>query len=244
MKTLFKVITVCMLTIGFVSSCTLYQGDSIKPSKNRITRTYRVTDFNKVEINTVADVNYRQSTDGTVSVEINGSDNIVALMKVNIKNNLLTISASEKFRLNKKNVTISIISPQLNSVSFKGVGNFSVKDSLIVDDLYMENKGVGDIFVDHLKGNKVTIYSSGVGNVTLKGEVNEAYLNSKGVGNIEAGSLIANKVDAHAKGIGDIKCYATSAINASSKGIGSISYKGNPSMKNINKKGIGTISHN
>jgi len=40
----------------------------------------------------------------------------------------------------------------------------------------------------------------------------------------------------------DIKIWVTESLTGSHSGIGDILYKGNPSIKNINKTGIGNIS--
>ena len=243
MKTIFKMLSTLLLTAGLLSSC-VYMGEGIQPSKKLITRDYKVKEFNKIDAGTVGDIYYRQSADGKTDVQIYGPDNIVALIQVAVKDStlLLSIDKSKKVR-NFKKMKITITSPTLNSISFKGVGDVHIDNGLTTDNLYVESKGVGDVKIKSLTCSSLNVQSMGVGNVKLAGTVQAATLHSKGVGNIEAGNLQANIVEASSQGVGDITCNAVESINAAVRGVGSIKYKGNPTIKSLNKKGVGTIKN-
>ena len=243
MKTIFKMLSTLLLTAGLLSSC-VYMGEGIQPSKKLITRDYKVKEFNKIDAGTVGDIYYTQSADGKTDVQIYGPDNIVALIQVAVKDStlLLIIDKSKKVR-NFKKMKITITSPTLNSISFKGVGDVHIDNGLTTDNLYVESKGVGDVKIKSLTCSSLNVQSMGVGNVKLAGTVQAATLHSKGVGNIEAGNLQANIVEASSQGVGDITCNAVESINAAVRGVGSIKYKGNPTIKSLNKKGVGTIKN-
>ncbi|EKA78863.1 DUF2807 domain-containing protein [Bacteroides fragilis] len=243
MKTIFKMLSALLLTAGLLSSC-VYMGEGIQPSKKLITRDYKVKEFNKIDAGTVGDIYYTQSADGKTDVQIYGPDNIVALIQVAVKDStlLLSIDKSKKVR-NFKKMKITITSPTLNSISFKGVGDVHIDNGLTTDNLYVESKGVGDVKIKSLTCSSLNVQSMGVGNVKLEGTVQAATLHSKGVGNIEAGNLQANIVEASSQGVGDITCNAVESINAAVRGVGSIKYKGNPTIKSLNKKGVGTIKN-
>ena len=243
MKTIFKMLSALLLTAGLLSSC-VYMGEGIQPSKKLITRDYKVKEFNKSDAGTVGDIYYTQSADEKTDVQIYGPDNIVALIQVAVKDStlLLSIDKSKKVR-NFKKMKITITSPTLNSISFKGVGDVHIDNGLTTDNLYVESKGVGDVKIKSLTCSSLNVQSMGVGNVKLEGTVQAATLHSKGVGNIEAGNLQANIVEASSQGVGDITCNAVESINAAVRGVGSIKYKGNPTIKSLNKKGVGTIKN-
>lgn len=243
MKTIFKMLSTLLLTAGLLSSC-VYMGEGIQPSKKLITRDYKVKEFNKIDAGTVGDIYYTQSADGKTDVQIYGPDNIVALIQVAVKDStlLLSIDKSKKVR-NFKKMKITITSPTLNSISFKGVGDVHIDNGLTTDNLYVESKGVGNVKIKSLTCSSLNVQSMGVGNVKLAGTVQAATLHSKGVGNIEAGNLQANIVEASSQGVGDITCNAVESINAAVRGVGSIKYKGNPTIKSLNKKGVGTIKN-
>ena len=243
MKTIFKMLSTLLLTAGLLSSC-VYMGEGIQPSKKLITRDYKVKEFNKIDAGTVGDIYYTQSADGKTDVQIYGPDNIVALIQVAVKDStlLLSIDKSKKVR-NFKKMKITITSPTLNSIFFKGVGDVHIDNGLTTDNLYVESKGVGDVKIKSLTCSSLNVQSMGVGNVKLAGTVQAATLHSKGVGNIEAGNLQTNIVEASSQGVGDITCNAVESINAAVRGVGSIKYKGNPAIKSLNKKGVGTIKN-
>ena len=206
MKTIFRMLSVLLLTTGLLSSC-IQIGEGIQPSKKLITRDYKVKEFNKIDAGTVGNIYYTQSTDGKTDLQIYGPDNIVALIQVAVKDNtlFLSIDKSKKVR-NFKMMKITITSPTLNGISFN-------------------------------------VQSMGVGDVKLEGTAQRAALHSKGVGNIEAGNLRANAVEASSQGVGDITCTATESIDAAVRGVGSIKYKGSPTIKSLSKKGVGTIKN-
>lgn len=242
MKTNFRFLLVVLFVAGLFNSCTV-MGDSIKPSKNNITRDYKVKEFTQIDASTVGDIYYTQSTDGQTSVQIYGPDNIVKLIKVSVKDKRLMLEMEQYKSIKSIKLRITLSSPELNSIHFKGVGDIHIEDALTATQLNIESKGVGDIKIDNLTCDELTVHSMGVGDVELRGKVQSADLSSKGVGDIEAEELEATHVDAHSKGVGNISCYATESIKASAKGVGSIKYKGNPTQKSFNKDGIGTIKN-
>lgn len=243
MKTYIKILPV-MLLIGMIFSSCLWMGDGITPSKNYITRNYKVNEFDKISASTVGDIYYTQSTDGKTTVQIYGPDNIVELFKVGVKDNTLMLSMDKENRVkNIKKMKITISSPKLNGIYFKGVGDVNIENGLKTANLEVESKGVGNVNIKGLTCGNLTVESMGVGDVKLQGTADAANLNSKGVGDIEAKELEAKQVDATSKGVGNISCYATESISASAKGVGSIKYKGSPTVKQLSAKGIGSIKN-
>lgn len=243
MKTTFRLVLVTLLTVGVFSACSFW-GESIKPSKTYITRDYKVKPFDQMDISTAGDIYYTQSTDGKTTVQIYGPDNIVELIQVAVKNNtlLLLIESRHKIRSTKK-LRITVSSPDLKRIEFKGVGDVRIEDAFATQKLEIENKGVGNIEINDLTCDDLIIQSIGVGNVSLKGKAKSANLMSKGVGNIQAKELEATHVEASSKGVGDVSCFATESLKASVQGVGNITYKGSPKDTSFNKGGIGTIKN-
>ena len=118
---------------------------------------------------------------------------------------------------------ITITSPTLNGISFKGVGDVHIENGLTTDNLDIESKGVGNVDIQSLTCQKLNVQSMGVGDVKL--------------------DLRANAVEASSQGVGDITCNATESIDAAVRGVGSIKYKGSPTIKSLSKKGVGTIKN-
>lgn len=243
MNASFRTLVILFFVAGLFNSCTII-GETIKPSKNYITRNYQVKEFNQIDANTVGNIYYTQSTDGSTSVEIYGPDNIIALMQVSVKNGMLQINMEKSNRVrNVKNLKITICSPSLEGLYMKGVGDVIIENGLKTDNLTIESKGVGNINLKKLDCGKISVQLIGVGNVELSGNTQNANLDLTGVGDINAENLKGTHVEAYSKGVGGIKCYAVQSLTASVKGVGSIYYKGNPSEKNFSKGGVGSIKN-
>lgn len=240
MKT--KSILLIAIVVGLIASSSrcVNINDGITPSKNYITRDYKVGNFSKLDILTVANIDYTPSTDGTTSLQIYGPDNIVELVNVDVKDDMLTLSMKKK-NIKKSNLKITISSPDLQYAKSSGVGDLTINGTLKTANLTIKNEGVGNIKINHVSCTELDIHTEGVGNVTVQGKAEKVSLVSQGVGNINASGLESRAVTALSEGVGNISCHATESIHASAHGVGNISYKGNPKEKDLKKSGIGSI---
>lgn len=209
-------------------------------SKNYITRDFKVTDFDKINVSAVANINYTQSKNNAPSLSIYGPDNIVDLVDVGIENNTLRMSMKKK-NIKKGKLTITISSPNLYEVMSSGVGNFSIPEPLTTTSLNVTHDGVGKMQIDQLSCTDFKIYSLGVGDATIGGQVENATLVAQGVGSINASALKAKSLKAIADGVGNISCHVTDSLYARINGVGNISYTGDPAKKDLMKNGIGKI---
>lgn len=236
-KILFLAIAVILLT---TSSRCVHLGSSVTPSKNHITRDFKVGDFDKLNLTTVADVYYTQSTDGKTSLRIYGSDNIVKLVNVDVKDSTLILSMKKK-NIKKADLKIDISAPRLKSIKTGGVGDFNIQDKIEVTTLTVKSEGVGNMKINDISCRELDVYIKGVGDIYIQGKAEKASLVARGVGNINAADLVSREVTATSEGVGNISCHATQSIHASANGVGNISYKGNPVEKELKKSGIGSI---
>lgn len=234
---LFLAITVVLLTTS--SRCVNF-GNGVTPSKNYITRDFKVSNFDKLDLSTVADIQYTQSTDGSTSLQIYGSDNIVELVNVDVNDNTLVLKMKKK-NINKADLKITISSPTLQSIKTSGVGSFDIKDQLVTTNLKIKNEGVGNFKINNISCQELDLSNEGVGNIHIQGKAEKASLISQGVGDVNAADLECKSVIATSNGVGNISCYATQSLIAKANGVGNISYKGNPAEKELKKNGIGSI---
>lgn len=238
---IYLIASLLSLTVLTSGSCVAI-GKGITPSKNYITRNYKVTEFSAIDISTVGDVYYTQSTDGKTSVEVYGPDNIVDLVQASIADNTLSLTMEKKNRIrNVKKMKITISTPHLNKITFNGVGDVFIQDGLVAGQLSINHHGVGDLDIRSLTCEELLVSSTGVGDTQLSGKAKVATLSARGVGNIEAFNLVTVNLTASSGGVGNITCHATESISASVNGVGNIEYKGNPQEKRINKSGVGSI---
>ena len=215
--------------------------------KLTITRTYDVSEgFNAVFYELVGSVTFVQTKDKTSTLKIIAPEDYLNTIEVTVKNGTLKMTSKTRKMngdLNRKGVKaiISITSPTLTGISTSGVGDFNILAGLITPELSVKSDGVGNINIQDLECDKLIAVSQGVGNLNLSGTATEAELKSEGVGNIKAENLKVGELTVYCTGIGNITCYATESITAVASGVGSIRYKGVPTVKMSKKSGVGTI---
>lgn len=241
MKKTILFLNLIMLT-AMLTGC-FNERNSIVPSKTQITKKYSVSPFNKIESNVVANIIFVQ--DSTTAVEAKGPENYIPHIVVSSKDSTLRIKMDNertKFSsLRGNKVEIRVYAPELISLVHKGVGDVILQGTIQVADLTVNSSGVGNVKSDALEGNHIKVYSTGVGNVVLKGKANSAYYESKGVGNLNAKEMIVSDATVEQKGVGNVSCYASGKINITSKGVGNVEYYGNPEVTGLNKAGVGSV---
>lgn len=214
------------------------------PNHAVITKKYSIDSFNAITSNMIGQLRIVSGSDH--KVEANGTFETVSLLRITCQAGVLDIEIDkEKLTtklLKNSRLTVTVTTPTLTQVSNQGVSNLTIGGDFNCDHLTIESKGVGNIQAESLNTKRLTIHSEGVGNVKVKGSSEWAAYDSKGVGNIEAKELQTKESVVYQKGIGSISCHATKQITVNSKGIGSVSYYGNPQKREIEKKGIGSVT--
>ena len=104
-----------------------------------------------------------------------------------------------------------------------------------------KGKGVGEVDIKHIAGEKIDITFEGVGSLEASGKVNSLRLKGVGVGEIDTKKLIAENVDVDFQGVGGAKIYASKQLNAAVHGVGELTYYGNPVSVTHLANGIGRI---
>lgn len=208
------------------------------------TDTYDVEPFHSIKSESIANVIIRQAP--TTSVKIHGPENLLNAIDVYVSKGKLVIKSQNKMfkkwkNRNRNKVVITITTPTLREIESEGVGNITMEGEIRTAELKIETEGVGNVKADNIVAERVEIDSEGVGNIIVRGTTNYAYIKSEGVGNIKAQQLKAKRLKVVSEGVGNVVCYASENIDATSGGVGNITYYGNPKTKNINKNGIGKI---
>lgn len=230
-----------LLAIITMTGC-IHVSSGPKPSKNKMTKKYSVTSFNRIENKAPANIVFTQGD--VAKVEANGPDNYIPYLLITIEDSTLSISMDkEKFKsLKNAKIDITITSPDLRDIRQKGLGSIYLKDSVQVTELSISAEGVGNIEANALMAHSIKVSQKGVGSINLKGQSSHATYYLEGVGSLKAKDLIASDAVIRQNGVGSISCYASGTINISAQGVGSIDYYGNPQVTGLNKSGIGSIN--
>lgn len=229
-----KLFLSALYVIVITTSCTFAQ------NKVLTTKTFPLQSFTSVESDIVGNIIYTQSS--KVSIQAEGDKELIDNLRVNEKNGVLKVTHVLKINIkNKKKLTLYISSPTIVSIDSDGVGNWVMKGKVKADNLKIEFDGVGNFEALDLESNKIKVDYEGVGNLSLGGSANFLVIESEGVGSINAENMRAKNAIIKSFGVGSVKCYASESIDLTNSGVGSITYYGNPTVKNMKNTGVGKI---
>lgn len=229
-----KLFLSALYVIVITTSCTFAQ------NKVLTTKTFPLQSFTSVESDIVGSIIYTQSS--KVSIQAEGDKELIDNLRVNEKNGVLKVTQVLKINIkNKKKLTLYISSPTIVSIDSDGVGNWVMKGKVKADNLKIEFDGVGNFEAFDLESNKIKVDYEGVGNLSLGGSANFLVIESEGVGSVNAENMRAKNAIIKSSGVGSVKCYASESIDLTNSGVGSITYYGNPTVKNMKNTGVGKI---
>lgn len=229
-----KLLLSALLIIMIATSCTFAQKSELA------NKTYPIQNFKSVKSDAVANIIYTQSS--SVSARVEGDKELVDKLTITEQNGVLNIGHKVKFTTkNKRKLTIYISSPTIEAIDVEGVGNWTMKGEVKSNDLKINFDGVGNFEALELESNNIKASYGGVGNLTLGGTTESVEITYQGVGNVKADNLKAQKAIIKSSGVGSVKCYASENIGINNTGVGSITYYGSPTVKNIQNSGVGKI---
>lgn len=198
-------IFVGLVIVFLCATCISAKGSS----EDKVSETRRVSAFHSIELESVASVYFTQSN--TYSLRVEGEKKWVNQTKCTVKDGVLLITWAEKGKKTTKNVnglSIYISAPDLQEVTFEGVGSFNCKSRLNLKDVKFDVQGVGSLKVADLHARNVEITLEGVGSgeltvdcdqldasvegvgsLTLSGKARSAHISKDGIGSVSTRRL-------------------------------------------------------
>jgi hypothetical protein len=173
------------------------------------------------------------------SLKVDAPENIQSQIKTEVKDGILTISAEGNIRTEKE-IKILIGIKSLSSIDIAGAAEVKSGNQLACDKVSIESSGAGEINLD-IKANDIKTRISGAGDVTLKGSTQNLDAGVSGAGDLKANNLEADKAKVKSSGAGSAKVYVKQSLDAEVSGAGDIIYKGNPGERNVNISGAGSV---
>jgi hypothetical protein len=213
-----SLIVFAILTIALAVSSCRYIGKGIRGSGNRKIEKRELAAFKSVEASGAFEV--KIVCQQPQSFEIEGDDNILAIIKTDVNNGALRIHSDTPYNASKP-IAIRISIPNLE--------NFT-------------SSGAGDIHVSGVKNDQLVLSNTGAANIEAAGETKFVDIKSSGAGNIETNALQAERAKITVSGAANVDVYASQQLDVSVSGIGSVTYSGNPPVVNKQVSGIGSVS--
>ncbi|VXB64847.1 GIN domain-containing protein [Massilia sp. 9I] len=104
-----------------------------------------------------------------------------------------------------------------------------------------KGEGAGVMRLNKIRGERLDVNYRGAGRLAIDGEVRQLTLRAQGVGEVDTKALIAQEADVSFEGIGSVNIYAKDKLNANVRGMGNLTYYGNPRVVNKSVSGIGSV---
>jgi hypothetical protein len=213
-----------------LSSCHMFGYKHIEGNGNIITQARNVSKATRIKLAGSFDVELTEAAN--TSVEVIGDDNILPFILTTENDGVLVIKTKDYLSYNSTDgIKIKISTPKLENLQLAGSGNIIGKGKFMGSDkLVLKIAGSGDIKLDV---NTPTIVSeiAGSGSISLSGETKEETISIAGVGNYLAEELKAENAKVKIAGSGDVKLFVSTNLDVNIAGVGSVYYKGKPTVK-------------
>lgn len=208
-------VLLCTTLAASLSGCHLGRG--IKGSGNRKAEKRELQPFKAIDTTGAYEVEL--TCQKPASFEIEADDNILPLIRTEVRDGVLYVSSQERYN-SRKGVRLRITLPELTSVVSRGAGDMTIHDAN--KDLKIESTGAASIKAD--------------------GKVASATISSTGAGDIDAGRLMSEKARVTVTGAASVSVYASEQLDVSVSGVGSVDYSGDPKTVNKSVSGIGSVN--
>ena len=217
-------------------------GGGVSGSGKIESQTREVQDFLAVSINYPAEVLIQQGK--VESVKLETDDNLLPQLSTEVEDGILFIENKEDVWSKRVNPTervkITITVKDLNQIEFSSAGNVLV-DGLKTDELSLQLNGVGEMMLNDLNVRQLEARLSGAGNIEANGTTQDLDIRISGVGGFDAPKLESQVATVRISGAGSATVNVVDDLTARVSGAGSINYFGSPTLHE-DVSGAGSVS--
>lgn len=212
MRLFFGILIGFLLAVGIAAGAAYYAFDGFRDVGARdkskdVTRTVELTDFDKIDVAGVYEINV--AVGGGFSVAVSGAPSQIDNAEIAVKNGVLELGQETAGARSWRGfgLTATISMPSLVEIDIAGVAE-------------------GDITGVDAETFRADL--SGVGDLTLAGSCGRLKAQVSGIGELDASDLKCERADIDVSGIGEASVYASEEARASVSGIGEIDVYGSP----------------
>ena len=216
MKKLF-IATVSLAFLFTFSSCRHF-GKGVQGSGVRKAEKRDLGVFKSIETNGAFDI--QVTSQQPASFEIEGDDNLLPLVKTEVRNGVLRIYNDGAYSASRA-ISVRISQPDLEAVS---------------------SNGAADIRVTNVKNDQLTISWQGAGRIEAAGETKFVSISSTGAGKLDTSRLRAERAKLSVTGAAHVDVYASQQLDVTVSGVGKVTYHGNPGVVNKSVSGLGSVN--
>ncbi len=239
MTTLTKILAGAVLAL-FFTSCQfdINFGEGVKGNGNVESETRTVSaDFTEIKATEGLDVYVTQESEFSIRVE--ADENVIDLIRTDIKDNMLHIHAEENIgRCKSKKIYVSL--PTVTKLHTTSGADLFGQNTIKADDIELKSTSGSDIKVS-VNANQVDCDTSSGADIRVSGTANALYADASSGSDIKAGDLEVKKCVASASSGADITVNTSESLTAEASSGADIKYKGNPENVSKNKSASGSV---
>lgn len=211
-------------------------------------RGYIVTDFNSIKVE--APVRIVLTTGGGASGMGEGDRDILDRVDLSVSGGLLTVRMADKAegKLTKGGgkksgqtaPILTLSTGTLRRAMVNGGGALLIRnlDGLEVD---LSMNGAGEMLIEEAQVDRLNIYVSGGGRITVKGTAKVVRASANGPGTIEAAELVARQASIANDGVGSVRIAVDGPAKVISTGSGD-TVIGGKAICEVTQRGVGQVS--
>jgi hypothetical protein len=140
------------------------------------------------------------------SVEVEGDDNVLALITVEVANNVLRLRNTKDYSVSEP-IKFKISVPNLEGLSVSGAGKIDIKG---------------------MNNEKFEIDSQGAPTISVAGTTKVIDIDTSGAGKIDTHNLRASRAIVDSKGVSKVDIDVSDQLDVTISGPSSVTYKGDP----------------
>ena len=224
------------LDVGWFDSGPMDRG-----SGHVITQTRNVTGFSSIRIDYPASVVVQQGAADALTIQ--AEDNVVADMQTRVVDGVLEITATRDHAVHvmpTRPVKVTVVAKDLSALDFDSAGDVTLQ-ALKTNSLTLTLGGAGNISLLGAKLGSLDARLQGAGSLQATGAVDDLNVRVDGVGNFNGKDLRSQRASVALNGLGNADVWANSQLTARVTGVGSINYSGN-ALVTKEVLGVGAIN--
>lgn len=191
---------------------------SVKGSGHMATEHRDLTDFRKIDVSGVFQVEIVAQKD--FSVEIEADENLLQYIKAEVHRGELKLSTERKLSTNNP-IRVRITAPDIEAIDSSGAANVVLSD---------------------LKNGGIEIDSSGASKIKISGETAKLIVDVSGATQVNADGLTAENATVEASGASTVELVVIGTLKTDASGASTIRYAGSPREVVKKSSGASTVA--
>ncbi len=224
----------CLIIFGLVFTLNTYA--QMKGDGNVITRTIELSSFHSLDIGGSFNIYFTQADEQKVEIETDA--NLMDRITLDVSDGTLNISSKPIKKYTKLN--ISLQAPTLEDLNIHGASEFSTRGVLKGDKLTVNSSGASSAEL-YINVGELHTVSSGASNIHYTGIARLHQVNASGASEVDAGDLETETADVEASGASSVSIDVDQDLTLNTSGAADVDYNDVAEITYKNKNDIVVI---